>query len=133
MARIKDRLSIINKDLNIEGILQFKGKMIVEGALQGALQGEQALTVKGSRVCADVKVDEITIGGSFEGNIVAYKRLKISCTGNVTGTLFCNTFIIEAGGILNGEVKQLAPKAVLSSLETKKIGYTPSSQTFTSP
>jgi cytoskeletal protein CcmA (bactofilin family) len=122
----REQLSIIDKDLNIEGTLQFKGKIIVAGTLRGDLHGEHALTVKGSYVCADVKVDEISIGGTFEGNIITHKRLRILNTGNVTGTLFCNTLIIEAGGMLNGQVKQLTPKSVVSSLETKKAKSAPS-------
>jgi cytoskeletal protein CcmA (bactofilin family) len=127
MLRKKEQLSIIDKNLNIEGTLQFKGKIIVAGTLHGNIRGEHALTVQGSDVHADVRIDEITIGGSFEGNIIAYKRLKISHTGNVTGNLFCNTLIIEAGGILNGRVEQLAPKSVVASLETKKATSAPSS------
>jgi cytoskeletal protein CcmA (bactofilin family) len=121
----REQLSIIDKDLNIEGTLQFKGKVLVAGTLRGDLLGERALTVKGSYMCADVKVDEISIGGTFEGNIIAHKRLRILNTGNVTGTLFCNTLIIEAGGMLNGQVKQLTTKNAVSSLEIKKAKSAP--------
>ena len=126
MALKKERLSIIDKDLNIEGTLQFKGKIIVAGTLHGNVYGEHVLTLQGSHVHADVKIDEMTIGGSFEGNIIAYNRLKILHTGNVTGNLFCNTLIIEAGGILNGRVERLTPKGVVTPLETKKGTSAPS-------
>lgn len=117
----KELLSIIDKDLNIEGTVQFKGKIIVSGVLKGDLHGDHVLTSKGSNIHANVKVDEIIIGGTFEGNIIAYKRLKILKTGNVIGTLFCNTLIIEAGGIFNGRVKRLADKQAAPPLETKKV------------
>ena len=126
MALKKERLSIIDKNLTIEGTLQFKGKIIVAGTLHGNMHGEHALTTKGSDIHADVKIDEMTIGGSFQGNIIAYKWLRISPTGNVTGNLFCNTLIIEPGGILNGKVERLAPKGVVTPLETKKGTSAPS-------
>lgn len=126
MPRKKEQLSIIDNGLNIEGTLQFKGKIIVAGTLQGDIYGEHVLTVKGSYVSANVKVDEISISGTIEGNIIAYNRLKIASTGHVTGTLFCNTLVIEAGGVLNGKVKRLTP-SVVSSLEPKRANSTPSS------
>jgi cytoskeletal protein CcmA (bactofilin family) len=120
MGLKKERLSIIDKNLDVKGTLQFTGKIVVAGTLHGNVYGEHALTLQGSHVHADVKIDEMTIGGSFEGDIIAYKRLKILHTGNVTGNLFCNTLIIEPGGILNGRVERLAPKGVVTPLETKK-------------
>ena len=127
MALKKEQLSIIDKDLTIKGTLQFKGKIIIAGTVHGDIHGEHALTVKGSNIHADVKIDEMTIGGFFQGNIIAYKQLRILRTGNVSGNIFCNTLIIEPGGILNGRVEKLAPKGVVTPLETKNAAFALSS------
>jgi cytoskeletal protein CcmA (bactofilin family) len=55
-------------------------------------------------VHADAKAKELTIGGSFEGQVEADKALIVLSTGNCSGNVTCRDLVVEAGGVLNADV-----------------------------
>jgi cytoskeletal protein CcmA (bactofilin family) len=100
-------LSIIDKGLTVEGTVKAEGKLIIAGSMQGTLTGNEVVTVEGSHVSAQVKVQDLVVAGSFEGDITAYGSLRILKTGNIGGTIMCKDLSLEAGGRLNGRVEPL--------------------------
>jgi len=106
MLKGKNRinLSIIDRDLRIDGSLTSKGKLIIKGSLKGTIDGEIVVIAKEGKVDADAKVSSMTIGGSFRGEISATKELIILSTGRCEGKVECKDLIVENGGILNAEV-----------------------------
>ncbi|MBW2036811.1 MAG: polymer-forming cytoskeletal protein [Deltaproteobacteria bacterium] len=108
MAEKSKGLSIIAKDLSIEGTIQAKGKLIIAGKVAGSLVGDIVVTVEGSHVSASADVGNMIIGGSFEGDITVHECLHILNTGDFSGKIFCKTLMLEAGGKLNANVKPLA-------------------------
>ncbi len=106
MLKGKNRtnLSIIDKDLRIDGSLTSRGKLIIKGSLKGKIDGEVVVIAKEGRVDSDAKVTSMTIGGSFRGEISATKELIILSTGRCEGKVECKDLIVENGGILNAEV-----------------------------
>nr|HID59953.1 polymer-forming cytoskeletal protein [Desulfobacterales bacterium] len=114
MAKKDKGLSIIDKDFEVEGILKIKGKLIVYGTVRGTIDADNLVTVEGSRVFAKAKVQNMTIGGVFEGDVTAYGKLKLIRTGSFSGKITCNTLSIEAGGKLDGIVEPIDSKATLS-------------------
>ena len=106
MLKGKNRtnLSIIDKDLKIDGSLTSRGKLIIKGSLKGTINGEIVVIAKEGKVESDAKVSSMTIGGSFRGEISATKELIILSTGRCEGKVECKDLIVENGGILNAEV-----------------------------
>lgn len=102
-SKSKD-FSIIDRQLDVDGTLATKGKLIIKGSVRGTLNGETVIIAREGRVCASVRVASMTIGGSFEGDIEATEELVILSTGNCAGKVVCRDFVVEAGGILNAEV-----------------------------
>jgi len=100
----RENVSIINRDCNLEGTLDFKGYLIVAGSINGALNAETVVTEEDSRILANVTVNSMTVAGYFEGKIIVTETLTISGTGNVKARIKCNKLAIEEGGILNGNV-----------------------------
>ena len=101
----KDRdISIINKGCSLNGIMDFKGYLIVAGTVEGVLNVESVITEEGSFIKADVTSEKLTIAGRFEGNIVVTGTLTLLGTANVQGTIQCGNLIVEEGGILNGKI-----------------------------
>ncbi|MFH1077331.1 MAG: polymer-forming cytoskeletal protein [Pseudomonadota bacterium] len=113
MEKNKKQTLFIDRDSRINGHVKFNGRMIVSGFVQGEIAGDYLILAKDGHVSADVKVDEVLIAGTFQGTITAQNRLRISGTGNASGTLFCDTLIIEQGGILNGNVKRINQDQVI--------------------
>lgn len=110
MAGKTKGLSIIDKGLKVEGTINAEERLIIAGALEGTLIGNEVVTVQGSRVVGHAKVRELIIGGEFEGDVTAHERLKLLPTGNYSGNIVCKSLIMEAGGKLNGNVRPLEVK-----------------------
>ena len=104
MANKSKNISIIDKELTVEGTVSTKGKMIIKGTVKGNLEGETVVIAKEGSVYANTKVSDITIGGIFEGDIIVSNELIILSTGSCSGKVECKNLVVEAGGILNATV-----------------------------
>ena len=111
-------LSIIDRDLKIDGSIVSQGKLIIKGSVRGAIQGETVIIAEEGEVRSEAKVTSMTIGGSFEGEIQASKELIILSTGSCSGRVECKDLIVENGGILNAEVSCKTSKTMV--LDGKK-------------
>lgn len=100
----KHNISIIDKRVTIDGRISAKGRLIIRGTVRGTLIGETVVIEKEGAVYADTKVDSITIGGTFEGEIRVSKDLTILSTGRCSGKVACSTIILEPKGVLNAEL-----------------------------
>ncbi|MFH1154987.1 MAG: polymer-forming cytoskeletal protein [Pseudomonadota bacterium] len=97
-------LSIIDRDLEIDGTIVSKGKLIIKGSIKGSIKGETLIIAEEGNVSADAHVESITIGGNFQGELVASRELIILSTGRCSGKVTCRDLIVENGGILNADV-----------------------------
>ncbi len=119
MLKGKNRinLSIIDRDLSIDGSLTSRGKLIIKGSLKGTIDGEIVVIAKEGKVDSDAKVSSMTIGGSFRGEISATKELIILSTGRCEGKVKCKDLIVENGGILNAEVVSMKSEKYVKEKE----------------
>mgnify|MGYP000191616934 CR=1 FL=1 len=98
-------LSIIDKELKIEGSISSIGQLIIKGQVTGTIEGDVVIIASEGRVSSTyTKVSSITIGGKFQGEIVASDELIILSTGSCAGKVEYKRLIVENGGILNAEV-----------------------------
>jgi len=103
----EEKISIINKDSRIEGQLHCKGHLVIEGTIEGSIDGESILTEKDSHITAKVHAQSLTIAGFIKGDIEAY-TLTILKTAKIESQVRCHRLIIDEGGISNGSVKFLS-------------------------
>lgn len=100
-----ENLSIIDKELKIDGSISSKGKLIIKGQVTGTIDGDVVIIAKEGFVNSSAtKVSSLTIGGNFQGQVIASKELIILATGTCAGKVECQDLIVEIGGILNAEV-----------------------------
>ena len=112
-------LSIIDRELKIEGSIKSTGKLIVKGQITGTIEGDVVIIAKDGRVNSSAtKVSSITIGGDFQGDLSASRELIVLSTGICSGKVECKDLIVENGGILNAEV---SCKTANSLLEEKEL------------
>lgn len=104
MAVKTKNLSIIDKDLRVEGELSCEGKLVVKGIVKGSIKGESIIIAEEGQVYSNMEVSDMTIGGVFEGELSAAGKVVILSSGKCTGTVTCNDLIVESGGIINAEV-----------------------------
>ncbi len=68
------------------------------------------------------RVASITIGGNFQGDIIASKELIILATGKCAGKVECKDLIVENGGILNAEVSCKTSSKLSSAKDSTVFG-----------
>ncbi len=107
----EDNISIINSNCRIEGLLDFKGHLIIEGTVEGTVLAETVFTELHSRVMANINANSLSIAGYFEGNIDVTDTLTLLETADVRGHIRCDKLIIHEGGQLNGSVKFLSSES----------------------
>lgn len=98
-------LSIIDKELKIDGSIESCGKLIIKGQVKGTISGDVVIIAQDGKVNSNLtKVSSLTIGGSFEGELIASKELIILATGSCEGKVVCQDLIVENGGMLNADI-----------------------------
>lgn len=110
MKKMSEDFSIIDKELTIDGTVSTTGRLIVKGILKGTVIGKNVVIAEEGSVYANAKVASMTIGGTFEGEIRALKKLILLSTGKCSGKVVCKDLVIETGGILNAQVTCLSGK-----------------------
>jgi cytoskeletal protein CcmA (bactofilin family) len=113
-------LSIIDKELKIEGSILSSGKLIIKGEVKGTIKGDVVIIAEDGFVDSNAtEVSSITIGGDFQGEVTASKELIILATGTCAGKVECKDLIVENGGILNAEVSCKTSNKLPSGKDSK--------------
>lgn len=120
MKKMSEDFSIIDKELTIDGTVSTTGRLIVKGILKGTVIGKNVVIAEEGSVYANAKVASMTIGGTFEGEIRALKKLILLSTGKCTGKVVCKDLVIETGGILNAQVTCLSGKDTGIDIQDKE-------------
>lgn len=106
-----ENVTIISESCKLEGNFETPGTMIVYGSLTGSIKCDTLEIGKNGRINANVKADNVSVGGSFKGEIVCSGRLFIANTGKVKGRISYGSLLIEDGGQLEGYIaKKLESK-----------------------
>lgn len=105
MRKNTKNLSIIDKELKIDGSIESCGKLIIKGEVKGTINGDVVIIAQDGEVNSTLtKVSRLTIGGSFKGELIASKELVILATGFCSGKVVCQDLIVENGGVLNADI-----------------------------
>ncbi|MCD4744473.1 MAG: polymer-forming cytoskeletal protein [Desulfobacteraceae bacterium] len=118
----KTNLSIIDKELTIEGSISSTGKLIIKGKVNGEIKGDVIVIAEDGEVdSSSAIVSSMTVGGKFNGDVIASKELIILSTGSCSGKVECKDLIVENGGVLNAEVSCTTSSQVDRGKEKEKI------------
>jgi len=120
VKKISEDFSIIDKELTIDGTVSTTGRLIVKGILKGTIIGKNVVIAEEGSVYANAKVASMTIGGTFEGEIRALKKLILLSTGKCTGKVVCKDLVIETGAILNAQVTCLSGEDIGRDIQNKE-------------
>lgn len=95
--------TIIGKDSVIEGTLEVKGGLRIDGMVRGQISATESLSVGDSgRVEADLASVMIVIGGKVAGNILAKEKIELQSKAEVEGDITTKNLIIEEGAVFHG-------------------------------
>lgn len=113
-------LSIIDKELTVDGTIASKGSLVIRGNVKGTLKGDKVVIAEEGSVVADADVSSLTIGGVFEGDVRASEELVILSTGSCSGSVVCKNLTVESGGRLNASVSYIDSGSFSGSSSSRK-------------
>ena len=106
-----DRIStFIGADASIDGTIDFKGTIRVDGKVKGKIVSNGGTVVVGEKAAVDAElhVNVAVVMGEVNGTINAQERIEVYPPGRVGGTIQSPVISIEPGGIFNGTCKMKA-------------------------
>jgi cytoskeletal protein CcmA (bactofilin family) len=120
-----DRIStFIGADASIDGTINFKGTIRVDGQVKGKIVSNGGTVVVGEKasIDAELHVNVAVVMGEVNGMIEAKERIEVYPPGRVGGDIQAPVISIEPGGIFNGSCVMKAPaeSADKSSFFSKK-------------
>jgi cytoskeletal protein CcmA (bactofilin family) len=85
------------------GQLAVRGEALVEGELEGMVEGEGRLVVgSAGRVVGPVSVDELHVSGEVEGDVTTRVRVCLDGGATLRGTLETRLLEVADGAVLEG-------------------------------
>ncbi len=115
-----ERRLVIGQGITMSGEIESCDHLVVEGTLEAALKGASVLEIaQTGTFYGAVEIQEATVAGRFEGDIVCHGRLTIKEGGSVTGTVSYKELAVEAGAVIDGKLSPLAAMAAAKSEKPK--------------
>ena len=106
--------SIISPDLKIVGDLKSNGDIQIDGTIEGDINSRLLTVGEQAVVEGCIVADTVRISGTVKGQIKA-RMVHLDKEARGTGDLIHETLTMEAGALLEGQVKRIEP----SSTKTK--------------
>ncbi len=121
--------SLVGKNTQIMGDLDFTGGLLIDGKVMGnitAAEDENAtITIsENGYVQGEIQIPNIIINGTVEGNVYASNHVELAKKARVFGNVYYNLFEMAMGAEVNGNLVHVAedkmPQADMPvGLETK--------------
>lgn len=99
--------SIIGMEMQMVGDISFKGKLRLDGKVEGNIQGDYLILGDNGIIIGDIMVNTFVCAGRVQGN-VNVKTLQVIKSGTINGKVETTDLAVESGAALNGEIKSRA-------------------------
>ena len=116
----------IGENISIEGTIQGKEDLVVEGSVKGNIEVEGYHVTVGAKgqVEGEIRASNVTIRGRLTGNIGALGKVEITKEGDFNGEIKAKSISIEDGAMLKAVIElerepQLRP--VLKNKSTEQV------------
>jgi cytoskeletal protein CcmA (bactofilin family) len=109
--------SLLKGKMNSEGIFRLDGKVEGEIYHSGTLIIGETAVIKGK-----VEATTLVLNGILEGEVTARERMEIHANGKLYGTIFTPIFVIQDGGVFEGNCKMGASSGNGRNLEGEVRG-----------
>lgn len=106
-------MTTIGASLRITGEFTSHEDVTIHGKVNGKISMHSGLLLvaPGADVQAEAQVGQLKIDGTFSGEVAASKRVELSNTAQVSGTLLAPAIVLQDGALFNGliEVDRRSP------------------------
>jgi len=94
---------IVGPQSRFSGLVQLNEPARIDGEVDGEIFAAETLWIgETGRVRARIEASEVVVAGELEGDIVASRRVELTRTARVTGSIACPILALSEGGILDG-------------------------------
>ena len=91
----------VGPDLVIRGVVEGRGRIEIQGKVEGHVKGREVKVAEGGRVEGSVIAERVQIGGAVEGPVRA-TTVEVMKTAMVVGKITHLNLSVEAGAYLEG-------------------------------
>ncbi|GAC1446098.1 MAG: polymer-forming cytoskeletal protein [Pyrinomonadaceae bacterium] len=109
--KVKDgSLGFIGDVVKFTGEVHFKSMLRIDGNFSGQIhspEGTLIISSSGQVTDAVINVATAMIQGTVNGDVTASKRVELSSSAKVTGTLSAGTLVMQEGAIFDGNCKKI--------------------------
>lgn len=104
MTAENGEVTIVGAGARLEGNVVSAGSLRIDGQVKGQINadGDVSLSPQ-SQVEADIRAQNVSVGGRFKGNIVVKGKAHLARGGRVDGNITSKTLVIEEGGVFHGQ------------------------------
>jgi cytoskeletal protein CcmA (bactofilin family) len=117
MARTKVRegVTLIAENTEVTGDVKFDGQLYVSGRVNGnivAAEGCEATVVVSEEgvVTGEIRVPNVVINGTVEGDIAASERIELACKARVKGSVYYALVEMQLGAQVDGQLVHEQPQ-----------------------
>jgi cytoskeletal protein CcmA (bactofilin family) len=116
-------ISLLSKNVRIEGEIQGPENLHVEGYLKGAVELSGDIFIGNTGIVeADVEAKNIVIQGEVTGNVKAHQQLEIHPTGKLVGDCSAASIDIKEGAVFEGRSNMIKSSRTTGSQSPAPIG-----------
>jgi cytoskeletal protein CcmA (bactofilin family) len=116
--RQTNELNFIGSGTYVDGSIEAKGSLRIDGRVKGAVKAADTLTIgaKGE-VAGEIHARMAVVGGRVEGDIRVQEKLVLEANSVVVGNLKAKKLVIDDGAIFQGKSDMGASKTIKTSPE----------------
>lgn len=96
--------SILSPELKVEGNIYAKGKIRIDGTVEGNVEGEFLIFGQTAKVKGDVKAEKVVIMGSILGDVIA-EEAHIKGSAKLKGNVEVKELTVEKGASIEGNFR----------------------------
>lgn len=104
MAEENGEVTIVGAGARLEGNVVSAGSLRIDGEVKGQInaEGDVALSPQ-SKVEADIRAQNVSVAGSFKGNVIVKSKAHLARGGRIEGNITSKTLVVEEGGVFHGK------------------------------
>ena len=108
-------LITISSDTSITGEIRNCQRLEVSGYLEGTINCQELLVHPDGRVFGTLKIGSCEVHGQVQGTVFAKDLVAVTKTGKISGDLTYGRLVVQPGGDISAEVRNVPP-AIMGDL-----------------
>jgi len=118
--------TVIGRGSRLEGTLAGSADMLIEGKVNGALEGTGRVVVAEAGVVeANLHARIVVVAGEVTGNVSAEEKIELQASATLKGNITAPRILIQEGATFEGEVRMAKPEKKATVPAREQAGKAP--------